>query len=287
MKTSFENTAGLGHSSCLSMWSRVRRGEVSPAGGPGAAPGDPNCTGGGWGVPWKSWASAPNPAIGTSFGNCDMELHVVAAGDALNAAQHRCLERWAELHVGISGRSAQAVRGEPTVLVVSRARSTVGKGRQSRDAGEPVILAKRAPFHWGAWKTVWSLCLGVRGPLSRASSPQLPSILCGNCSHSPLLQPVPPVGTRACGRGSAGRLRDPWWEAWGAGRAPLLFCPLVGQDGCTGLASCPGSSPCEGRVGRMGAFWEGPGEGLQHTPPTPPSLLGARQGFPPCICSRV
>ena len=32
MKTSFENTAGLGHSSCRSMWSRVRRGVVSPAG---------------------------------------------------------------------------------------------------------------------------------------------------------------------------------------------------------------------------------------------------------------
>ena len=127
------------------------------------------------------------------------------------------------------GRSAQAIRGDPTVLVVSRTCNAVGKGRQSSDAGELVIPANRAPFHWGAWKTVWSLCLGVRGPLSRASSAQLPSILCGNCSHSPLLQPVPPVGTRAYGRGSSGQLRDPWWEAWGAGRAPLLFCPQVRQ----------------------------------------------------------
>lgn len=89
--------------------------------------------------------------------------------------------------MGISGRNAQAVRGGPTVLVVSRACSAVGKGGQSRDASEQVILANGAPFHWGAWKIVWSLCLGVRGPLSRASNPQLPSILCGNCSLSPLL----------------------------------------------------------------------------------------------------
>lgn len=52
----------------------------------------------------------------------------------------------------------------------------------------------------------WSLCLGVRGPLSRASSPQLPSILCGNCSLSPLLRPVPKVGTCACGQGSQGSM---------------------------------------------------------------------------------
>lgn len=31
-----------------------------------------------WGVPWKSWASAPNPAIGTSLGDCDTESHIVA-----------------------------------------------------------------------------------------------------------------------------------------------------------------------------------------------------------------
>lgn len=280
MKTSFENTAGLGHSSCLSMWSRVRRGEVSPAGGPGAAPGDPNCTGGGWGVPWKSWASAPNPAIGTSFGNCDMESHVVAAGDALNAAQHRCLERWAEFHVGISGQSAQAVRGEPTVLVVSRARSTVGKGRQSRDAGEPVILAKRAPFHWGAWKTVWSLCLGVRGSPEQGIKSPAPIYPVWKLLPLPTASACPTGGHTCLRPGKRRPAQGPMVGGLGSRSSPSAVLSPGGAGWLHWPGLVPWLQPLRGESGEDGGFlggsWGGPPAHTSHSP----IAAGSQAGVP-------
>lgn len=189
--------------------------------------------------------------------------------------------------MGISGRNAQAIRGSPTVLVVSRACSAVGKGRQSRDAGEQVILANGAPFHWDAWKTVELVPWGEGSPEQGIKSP---------APIYPVWKLLPLPTASACPKGGHMCLW-PGKPGLHGGRPGEQVEPLccsvpreggpypspgsaLGQDGCTDLVSCPGSSPCERRVGRMGAFWEGSGEGCQHTPPTPPSLPGAGQGCP-------
>lgn len=162
---------------------------------------------------------------------------------------------------GISQLKCPGHQREPHSAGGVQARSAVGKGRQSRDAGEQVILTNVGSISLGCLEDSVELVPWGEGSLSRASSPQLPSILWEFLPLPHCFSACPSGGQMCLWPGEVQASSGLHGGRPGEQVEPLCcsvprgvgLCPspgsALGQDGCTGPVSCPGSSPCEWESG--------------------------------------